>query len=674
MPQSAALNREVDPAPNTHWPFSPTVERIIASRADGDATAAPRARLVLVWLAAWTLVAMAGCGDHPVSIEDTQGNVTQTQVGGDPVNPADVSATQRCDTLLASSLDMIQPDNLEISADVKLAVDTLNNWVRDCGSLAPADDGAAKDPAFLKFLPESERGTATEALYDQRDIEHVRNCRMFKLAIQPIMKSTKSDVDRIVDVFELTNRLVALNGAGDPDVPATLFDVALVGRGTAKDRAWVFGELLRQAGYDAVILTPRSPGGANQETRRWLVGVPLRSKIYLFDTVLSWPIPSKEDKGDTPTIRRPATLDEVLADDGLLRKLDVSADKPYPLRSAELKSPHVQVITECRYWLPRIKRLEMFLSGERSASAYVPLGNVGTHPGLLSRVIAAGTGLWKPEDVSVWDYPDRRSEAANKLNPQKAELRELNHLPFEGPMKDEIDIKVMKVISKGTDHKQIKARVAQLQGDCAKAIRNYLLVQLEELQPAIPLPPEGMEVLKAQGKEPEGPVTLPVPKRDFVVNFRAAEDAKFWMAVCQFEQQAAPETAAENFGAYLRGYAPRNGIWVIPAAVLRSVALARGQQYALAVQSINQLLRAMAENDPRRPTCELFAVRWRHARDAARTHEEPAAQKPAETKAAPPAAAKSTAPAATPKPDSAPAKPPEKPPAAKSADAKTKSP
>ena len=503
MSKRAAVNREL---------CSTDARRVLPVRAIA---------LIFGSSVAVTLAAVVGC-DHQVTFEETQVQNASTapSASNDPGNAPDASPTQRCDTLLASSLDMMHPDNLEISADANLAVDTLNNWVRDCGGTAPTDDPASKDPAFLKFLPESEKATATATLYDRRDVEHVRNCRMFKQAVQRIIKSARSDSDRIVELFELTNRLVALHGADEPDLPATLFDVTLVGKGNAEDRAWVFAELLRQAGYDAVIVSPRSKDNSAQGTvRKWLVGVPVGKKIYLFDTFLGWPIPSKEDKGITPTVRQVATLDEVLADDGLLRKLDVSADKPYPLHAEELKSPRVEVITESRYWLPRIKRLEMFLSGDRSALTYVPLGDVGSRPGLLSRVAAAGNGLWKKEDISVWEYPDRRSNAAHHLNPQQAEIRDLYHLPFEGPVKDEIDIKVMKVISKGTDHKEIKARVAHIQGDFPKAIRHYLLVQLEELQPAIPLPPEAIELLKAQGKELEGTPAAPGSQAGFCREF-----------------------------------------------------------------------------------------------------------------------------------------------------------
>ncbi len=188
--------------------------------------------------------------------------------------------------------------------------------------------------------------------------------------------------------------------------------------------------------------------------------------------------------------RTPATLADVLADDGLLRKLDVSADKPYPLHSADLKSCQVEVITSSCYWSPRMRRLEMFLSGDRSATIYGPLGDMGSRPGLISRVIAAGGGLWTKENVAIWDYPDRQMAAANHLDQQATDIRDFRWLPFPGPVTVEFEKESPTLKVNTGNRKQIKSRISQLEGDCAAAIRNYLLVQLDELPQLMPLPPE----------------------------------------------------------------------------------------------------------------------------------------------------------------------------------------
>ena len=64
---------------------------------------------------------------------------------------------------------------------------------------------------------------------------------------------------RVVALFDLANTMVALAGKGEPTIPQSLHDITVIGKGTAEDRAWVFAELLRQGGIDAVILRPHSP-------------------------------------------------------------------------------------------------------------------------------------------------------------------------------------------------------------------------------------------------------------------------------------------------------------------------------------------------------------------------------------------------------------------------------
>jgi hypothetical protein len=234
--------------------------------------------------------------------------------------------------------------------------------------------------------------------------------------------------------------------------------------------------------------------------------------------------------------------------------------------------------------------------------------------------------------------------------------------------------------------RQIKSRIAQLQGDFPKAIRTYLNVQLAELPPAMVLPEELQEKMQnlPPDKRPKGngPYAMETPKREFFLNFRAAEDAKFWMAVCQMQQHEW-DLAEETFNSYLRRYGQAGvGTWVVQAAYLRSLCLAENKKFALGLVAIAQLASALQENDYRRTNFELLSERWRTARDASKPQasgtetpkeqpaaagakSEPAAAKPAASdkatdktsaakSAAPPAgSAPSKAPTTTPAPSGA---------------------
>ena len=131
------------------------------------------------------------------------------------------------------------------------------------------------------------------------------------------MRANDSEPARVVALFDLANTMVALAGKGEPTIPQSLHDITVIGKGTAEDRAWVFAELLRQGGIDAVILRPhsradsaagpdataKSAGRASEACRRWLVGALVDKQVYLFDPTLGWPIPTREDKGQSPMYR-----------------------------------------------------------------------------------------------------------------------------------------------------------------------------------------------------------------------------------------------------------------------------------------------------------------------------------------------------------------------------------
>jgi hypothetical protein len=611
------------------------------------------------------------------------------------------AAENRCTQLLMSGLEMLKPGNMGISAQEQQVVDALNNWAGECGNstASPANDPPAAKGATPTATAKgagvsaSGAGASTTSasggasadafadLYDLGDIEHIRDSWLVKDLGTAAVKAEPTDLERAVALFDLAVRTVSLNNAGDPELPQTIYDILVIGRGTAEDRAWLFGELLRQAGIDAVIVRPNAAAAPAAQTPaakaadsktadaktgptatktasgaepRWLVGALVDKQVYLFDPTLGWPIPSPDDKGITPTVRQPATLAQAAAHDELLRKLDVSPEKKYPLKASDLKSVKVEIITSGRYSEPRIKRIETFLAGSRSVVVYTPLADVGARPGLRSRVESGGAGGWKKEDVSVWDYPDRQLAAVHHLGDQTKIVHDAFWLPFEGPVEFEFDAKTMQFkIAQGTtitslkggkparpqagaipapgeennrvevrhdSRVQLKARIAQLQGDFPQAIRKYLTVQLDELPDKLVLPEDIQERAKSlpPDKRPKGPLAIETPKREWFMNFRAAEDAKFWMGVCQLEQHEM-SAAEETFEAYIRRYSQGGvGTWIMQAAYLRSLALAEMKKFALAVQAARQLAEALPENDYRRPTFELLGVRWRNARDAAK--------------------------------------------------------
>jgi tetratricopeptide (TPR) repeat protein len=562
-------------------------------------------------------ISFGGCTHVPSSTSPAKSRTASSSSVGTKANGAAANADVRCQTLLASGLEMMKPANMEISAEAKSAVLALNNWVRDCGKTGGGADSTL-DPRAATLLPENERATAKSELYELPDVEHVRNCLLLRQAGARIAHSFKSDLERTVGLFDYVNRLIANDAAADEHVPATLYDVLVLGRGSAEDRTWVFAELLRQIGLDTVVLTPVPRAGTNSAApSRWLVGVLIEKQTYLFDPLLGWPIPSDKDKGDAPTIRIPATLAEVVGNDALLRRLDLSVEKPYPLHANDLKSLRVEIVTSGRYWLPRLQRLESFFSGDRAATIYTALSDIGKQRGIFTRVSEAGGSFWNKDAVSVWRYPDQQSSAADRIGSKAAERRAMAWLPLEGPVKVSFDVNSLQPVVEPTNHLELKARVAELQADYTGAIRSFLLVQLEELPPALPLPSEARDAVAGRQKPGQpAPTAYQIPPQAYLLNLRAAENAKFWMGLCQMELGQFT-TAAETFSAYIRRSDQSEGnAWLPQAVYLHALTMANTKQFALAVQLINQLVRALPEDNPRRYGYELLANRWRAARDA----------------------------------------------------------
>ena len=176
------------------------------------------------------------------------------------------------------------------------------------------------------------------------------------------------DLSRAKRLFDWTVRNVQL----EPGVPQHMAqlpgETLLFGRGTAIERAWVFILLLRQQGLDAAILAiddPSDPLGVR--VRPWVVGVLSEGNLYLFDPALGLPVPGpggvKLDAAGRLDVH-PATLAQVVADDALLRRLDLDKDEAYPVKASQLGKVVALVEGAPAYLTQRMRTLESRLAGQ----------------------------------------------------------------------------------------------------------------------------------------------------------------------------------------------------------------------------------------------------------------------------------------------------------------------
>jgi hypothetical protein len=132
--------------------------------------------------------------------------------------------------------------------------------------------------------------------------------------------------------------------------------ILLRGTGTAEQRAWIFALLARQQHLDVAILAlddPAQPG----HLRTWTVAVLSGGRAHLFDPGLGLAVPGPGGEGV-------ATLEQAAGDDALLRRLDLDAEHPYPVRSADLSRVVALVEAAPPALARRMQILQRHLAGD----------------------------------------------------------------------------------------------------------------------------------------------------------------------------------------------------------------------------------------------------------------------------------------------------------------------
>ena len=203
-------------------------------------------------------------------------------------------------------------------------------------------------------------------------------------------------------LFDWTVRNIQL----EPDPPSTRqyrhlpFETLLLSSGTAIDRAWVFVLLARQQGLDVVMLGLADEDGKN--VRPWLPALFSGGELYLFDCRLGLPIAGPDGRGV-------ATLKDAVADDRLLRKLDLDEQNPYPVHAVDLQ--HVVAFVEATpaSLSRRMALVESRLTGKHK----LVLASPGS--GLTERLKTVP----HVADAKLWPWPFQVTLGRSRANPNE---------------------------------------------------------------------------------------------------------------------------------------------------------------------------------------------------------------------------------------------------------------
>ncbi len=511
-----------------------------------------------------------------------------------------------CEAVLSSIDDIFQLQRLGRTTAVSDGVSRLNDWQRACGSDVAYTDFKLP-PDVRKVLSDDEARSLTETRFNLRDGEHIRDCLLERAVSGYAVGEGQTDLEKVTNVFGHVVRAIGLVSQPLHDLPLTVYEVSLLGKGTAADRAWIFANLLRQMKIDAVLIYPKKSGKAPAaaDEQPMLVGVLLDGQVYLFDPQAGVPVPAS---GAASALSRVATLAEAANDAAVFKQLDASG-RPYPIAASDLEHPGVAIVGDTGFWSARMQALQTQFVGNRAMIIADPLFEPDDGSGgLWMRVVKAGGDRWSAADVQLWHYPEERLASHVRMNKEQQEILEGLLKPFDaflsvvkGPQGGPVFVEKERAIDPAADQKlhpgvhvnehitvgeQLRARLNHLGGDYSEAVKRYTHVR-----------GKSKEVLD------QNP---PLPIRSS--HSRAIDDALYWTALCQFEQGEF-KSAVNNLTQY-RKKQGESGHWGRESRYLLALSLAATGDRAGAVG----LLEPVDSDDPEYTGYRLLIRQWQAAK------------------------------------------------------------
>ncbi len=492
-----------------------------------------------------------------------------------------VATPEQCERTLDNLLDGLAPGRFGISSDRGVLVDTLNNWNAQCAD--PDEFSSTEEDAALraKLLPEDVYALTAHVRFTDQDAGYFRNVMLVRDMVDATLLDERADLQRAVSLFYKVVRTIDLR---HPETRPPIFgpyETALFGKGTAADRAWLFGMMLRQLRLDAVVIRPRSADAG--ESRSFLVGVivPVEG-VYLFDLQLGLPITAPSEADGLPLPRNPITLAEARENDAVFRQYDMRG-MTFPVKAGQLADVAVLAIGENSTWAPRFGSLQAALTAPLEAYDGLLTHTFREH-GLFERLVIAGSeGLWDEQAVGIWDYPDSVYRDAPQMTKDEQQQLLLQARVLTGPISvrpEERDGKVVPVFSQPKQNLR-QARVRHLQGDYKPALGVYLKTRLAAKR---------------------------VLDKSIPENIIGSDWCAYWAALAQYDQEDF-DVAAETAEQYLK----TPGEWIAAAIGLRAKALAYEGQFRAAA---NTLVKEPIQS-PQRAGDQWLVRHWRKLAKAA---------------------------------------------------------
>ena len=544
---------------------------------------------------------------------------------------AEQEAESRTLRNLENAIANLQPDKLGVASAPEQAIAVLNEWAKGA-QRAAEKSGTGWEPTrphtLLKSLPKEWLEQVNLGQYVERDAAYLRDCLWANQASKFGAGDTESDLEIVLNLFEYVVRNVDLIPAGRRNIPLGPFDVMVLGRGTAQERAWVFAELLRQRGIDSVILMPRRAARDRDEEGHLLLGVLFEKDILLFDPTLGIPLPADVSAPKSALPRLPMTLRQATGDPELLAAVASDSGGRFSLTAAMLAASQVELICHTEQLSSRMRHLQQGLAGDQSVVVSDPLEDATDQPGLWSRVARHPAALWSADDVVLWSFPEAMREgAAHHTSEQTQEFAKISRSLMAPQrikhIKGDKATMTMELEFAKPERALLKLRFQQVIGHWPEAVQGYLAVQLYDVEPPTvknfarvssdgkhrdeiavvsTLDKQSLRSLMMQKRQPQEDV--------YKLHLSAVDDACYWMALCQFEQNRLRAVVDQ-----CRVYDSRrsSGGWTSANQSLMASALARQKK-------LKEAIRALKEFDEDAPSfvgSRVLTARWQRLLESA---------------------------------------------------------
>ncbi|GHT27676.1 hypothetical protein FACS18942_07310 [Planctomycetales bacterium] len=268
----------------------------------------------------------------------------------------------------------------------------------------------------------------TDGLFVQpSDVDYLKQCTWLRDISEWACGDKQEPLERVKNLFDWTvcnidirdpnNPLGIEAGQNTPHLPLQYpWQTLILGFGSVWDRAWVFTELLKQQRIDSCLLSADIPAVQNNEQPDngqntaqkvrfiWAVGVFVDNQIYLFSPIHGLPFPAKNSASKDSVVfaadgsldfQNIATLADVLKDDSLLRQMDLSEKKKFPLTTEHLKNTTALLPIQPESVSSRMCLIQAHLSGRQNMSLYTNLKELRRKIPEFKEISA----------VELWKYP-----------------------------------------------------------------------------------------------------------------------------------------------------------------------------------------------------------------------------------------------------------------------------